>query len=108
MRLRSMSTCSTNEAAKGAAGMPHQSKNIAVTIANASDVFNRTVRICFRDDAALAVRVAQNDLSIFVQFAQRFRIGIETTFAMCDRQPQQRSFRQTVCERRIRDLYARR
>ena len=70
--------------------MRHQSKNIAFTIANAGDVFNRTVRICFRDDATLAIRVAQNDLSIFVQFAQRLRIGIETTFAMCDGQPQRR------------------
>ena len=51
--------------------MRHQTEDIPLAVADPGNVFNRAIWICFRNDSALVVRVAQNHLFIGVQFTQR-------------------------------------
>ena len=88
--------------------MRHQAKDISFAIADAGDVFNRTIRIRFGNNPALAVRIAQNHLSIGVEVAQSFCVGEETPFAMGNRQAEKRPFRAAMCEWRIIHFYPRR
>ena len=88
--------------------MRHQPKDISFAIADAGDVFNRTVRIRFGNNPALAVRVAQNHLSIGVEVSQGFCVREEATFAMRNRHVEKRPFREAMRERRIVHFHARR
>ena len=62
---------------------------------------NRAIWICFGNDLALVVRVAQNHLFIGVQFTQRLRVSKKTAFSVCHRQAQKCSFRTAMGEWRI-------
>jgi len=74
----------------------HQPKDISFAIADAGDVFNRTVRIRFGNNPALAVRVAQNHLSIGVEVSQGFCVREEATFAMRNRHVEKRPLREAM------------
>src|SRR6266496_5487530 len=84
---------------RGAIRMRHQAEDISLPVADASNVFNRTIRIRFGNNPAFAVRITQNHLRIGVKVAQSFRVREETTFTMCNRHPEKRSFWTVMCER---------
>ena len=81
--------------------MRHQTEDVSLAIADARDVFNRTIRIGLGDYPAAAVRITQNHLSICIELVQCFRVSKKTAFAVRNRQAKKHSFRATVRERRI-------
>ena len=87
--------------------MRHQPENIPFAIANSRDVFDRAIWICFENDLALVVRIAQNHLFIGVQLTQRLRVSKKTAFTVRHWHAQKRTFRTAVGEGRIIYLNAR-
>ena len=87
--------------------MRHQTENIPRVVANARDVLNRAIWICFGNDLAPVVRVSQNHLFIDVQLTQRLRVSKKTALSVCHRQAQKCSFRRAVGKWRIVYLNAR-
>ena len=67
--------CAAELRIRGAIRMRHQTENIPFAVANPRDVLDRAIWICFGNDLALVVRVAQNHLFIGVQFTQRLRVS---------------------------------
>src|SRR5688572_13964203 len=64
--------------------MGHQTKDVALFVAYAGNIFQRTVGIGCRRRPALRIDIAEQNLPVFVQALDRFRIGVITTFAMFD------------------------
>ena len=87
--------------------MRHQTENIPFAVANPRNVLDRAIWICFGNNPALFVRVAQNHLFIRVQFTQRLRVSKKTALSVCHRQTQKCSFWTTSGEWRIIYLNAR-
>ena len=81
--------------------MRHQTKNIPFAVANPRNVLDRAIWICFGNDLALVVRVAQNHLFIGAQFTQRLRVRKKTALSVCHRQAQKCSFWRTMGKWRI-------
>jgi len=81
--------------------MRHQAEDISRPVADAGNVFNRTIRIRFGNNPAVAIRIAQDYLPIGVKVAQSFRVREETTFAMCNWKTEKRPFRAAMCEWRV-------
>jgi len=87
--------------------MRHQAKDISLAIADAGNVFKGAIGIGFGNNAAAVIRITQDHLSIVVELAQRLRVREKTSFAVCNRQTEKRSFRSTVSERRVIHFQAR-
>ena len=88
--------------------MRHQAEDISLPVADAGNVFNRTIRIRFGNNPALAVRIAQDYLPIGVKVAQSFRVSEETTFAMRNWEAEKRPFRAAMREWRVIYFHAHR
>ena len=62
--------------------MWHESENVSLAIADARDVLNRPIWICFWHNTTLAIGIPQDHLIICVQLTQCRGVCEETTFAM--------------------------
>src|SRR5205809_2074042 len=87
--------------------MWHQTEIIPFAVANPRNVLDRAIWICFGNNPALFVSVAQNHLFIGIQLTQRLRVSKKTAFTVCHGQAQKCSFRAAVGEWRITYLNAR-
>jgi hypothetical protein len=65
--------------------MRHQTKNIALHVANTCNIIERSIRIRKRRDFALGGAIFVNDLLILFQFLERFSIAIIATFGVRNR-----------------------
>ena len=71
--------------------MRHEAENISGAIADAGNVFDRAIRIRFRNYATLRIGIAQDDLSMRIQFTQRRCVGKEAAFTVRERNAQRRN-----------------
>src|SRR5258708_8193480 len=55
----------------GAVGMGHETGDVALAVANSSDIVKGTVRIACRIVCSVRRGVAENDLTIFLEFGER-------------------------------------
>ncbi len=81
--------------------MGHHAQDVAVGAANASDIFERSVGICFLGDLAIWAGITEDDAIVAFEFGERYLVAKVIAFHVADGDGQHFTFLAGIRERRV-------